>query len=340
MQPILLRRCQGEVCDHGDTMNLERMLEKCERGQWNAEDLNWSVTPKELSRDDELAVVQYFTDMAGIERLAKALFAEQRRRATDPILQKIFESFVVDEERHAVVAQKLADHYNVHHYRTYGLNESLVKFRPHFLDALRNFSSEVANAYILAGELILDVALLRSINDHVNDAMSHEAMRLINRDESRHIAIDYHMAEYYASDEYQDWLDSQPRKSLLERGRTSVSVAKMLYFAKPFFRDVFQEPMSVVDPQGVRMREAFKRIHLVSRKPGVHRRPFTRFLIGMQDAYNRPLIRRVAGPVISRVIGAPGELLMKLYNEEELARAGRMSFDEMAEEALDAKDAH
>ncbi len=316
------------------------MLEKCERGQWNVDDLDWSVTPKGMSRDDEIAVVQYFTDMAGIERLAKALFEEQRRRATDPVLQKIFDSFVIDEERHAVAAERLAAHYNVHGYRDYTLNESLVKFQPHFLAALRNFSSEVANAYILAGELILDVALLRSINDHVDDAMSHAAMHLINRDESRHIAIDYHMAEYYASDEYQHWLDAQPRKSLAEQRRTLASVLKMLYFAKPFFRDVFQEPMTVVDPDGVRMREAFKRIHLVSRKPGVKRRPFARFLLGMQDAYNRPLIRKIAGPVLSRAVGAPGEFIMRLYDDDELARAGRMTFDEMAEEALSAKEAN
>lgn len=326
------------MCDHGRTMNLERMLEKCEKGQWSVDDLDWSVKPKEMGREDEIAVVQYFTDMAGIERLAKALFEEQRRRATNPTLQKIFESFVVDEERHAVAAQMLADHYNVHRYRTYALNESLVRFRPHFLDALRLFSSEAANAYILAGELILDVALLRSINDHVDDAMSHAAMHLINRDESRHIAIDYHMAEYYASDDYQAWLDAQPRKSLVESARAAAAVVKMLYYAKPFFRDVFQAPMSVVDPDGVRLREAFKRIHLVSRKPGVKQRPLAKFLTSMQDVYNAPLARRVAGPVISRTIGVPGEFIMKLYDDEELARAGRMSFDEMAEEALQAKE--
>ncbi len=314
------------------------MLEKCERGQWNVNDLDWSVTPKSMNREEEIAVVQYFTDMAGIERLAKALFEEQRRRATDPTLQAIFDSFVIDEQRHSDVAERLADHYNVHHYREYTLNESLVRFQPHFLAALRNFSSEVANAYILAGELILDVALLRSINDHVDDAMSHAAMHRINRDESRHIAIDYHMAEYYASEEYQELLDREPSKPLVDTARTMASVAKMLYFAKPFFRDVFQTPMSVVDPDGKRMREAFKRIQLVSRKPGIKRRPFAQFLLLMQDAYKQPLLRKVAGPVFSRLAGAPGELLMTLYEEEELERAGRMSFDEMAEEALAAKE--
>jgi rubrerythrin len=319
-------------------MNLERMLEKCERGQWSVDDLDWSVTPKDMSREDEIAIVQYFMDMSGIERLAKALFEEQRRRCTDPTLCKIFDSFVVDEERHAVAAERLANHYNVHKYRDYQLSESLVRFQPHFLAALRNFSEEVANAYILAGELILDVALLRSLNDHVDDDMSHQAMRLINRDESRHIAIDYHMAEYYASDAYQERLDAAPRKTLREHRTTMQSVLTMMYYAAPFFRDVFLQPMSVVDPDGVRMREAFKRIHIISNKPGVKRRPFAKFMISMQGAYGNPMVRNLLGPVIERVVGVPGNLLNRLYTEEEIARAGRMSFDELAEEALASKN--
>lgn len=314
------------------------MLEKCKRNQWKVDDLDWTVTPKELSREEEMSVVQYFMDMSGIERLAKALFVEQGRRTTDPVLKEIFASFVVDEERHAVVAERLADHYNVHHYREYEISESLRRFRPHFLKALRNFSEEVANAYVLAGELILDVALLRSINDHVDDEMSHQAMKLVNRDESRHIAIDYHMAEYYASDAYQERLDAAPKQSLREMRITAQSVVTMMYYAAPFFRDVFLQPMSIVDPDGVRMREAFKRIHLVSNKPGVKRRPFAKFMIAMQSAYTRPAVKRLLGPLITRIVGVPGNLLTPLYDEDELARAGRMSFDELAEEALLSKN--
>lgn len=321
-------------------MNLERMLEKCERGQWHADDLDWSITPKDLSRSDEIAICQYFTDMAGIERLAKALFAEQRKRTSDPTLDKIFASFVIDEERHAVVAERLARHYNRHHYQDYTISESLTRFRQPFLSALQHFSAEVANAYILAGELILDVALLRSLNDHVDDEMSHQAMRLINRDESRHIAIDYHMAEYYASDAYQEWLDAQPGKSLREHRDTAVSVGKMLYYAKPFFRDVFFDPMKVVDPRQVRIKEAFKRIHLLGHKPMANRRRFARFMLAMQKAYNQPLTRRWMGPLISRIAGVPGEMLITMYTDEELARTATQSYDELAQEALAAKNMH
>ena len=70
-------------------MNLERMLEKCRAGQWSVSDLDWSVPPRHLEPDAEQAVVQYFTDMAGIERLAGALFHLQSQKVRDPILQEI-----------------------------------------------------------------------------------------------------------------------------------------------------------------------------------------------------------------------------------------------------------
>lgn len=320
-------------------MNLDRMLDKCRAGQWKPEDLDWSVPPKELSRDDEIAVVQYFTNMAGIERLAKALFAEQRRRTDNPVLKKIFSTFVADEERHAVVAEQLARHYDVHHYRDYALNQDLVKFRPHFLDAIRYVPNEIATIYITTGELLLDVALLRSLDDYVDDDMSRQAMHLINRDESRHIAVDYYMVEYYSSDEYIASLKRQ-RFDLKVAVKGAWAMANMMYHAKPFVRGVFIEPMSVVDPDGVRMREAFKRIQLLGKKPDVARRPFARFIAGIQAAYNTRAGRLIFGRLLSRIAGVPGEVLENLYTADEERWARDASFDSLVEDALQAKYLH
>src|SRR5258708_39905172 len=114
-------------------MALARMLDNCVRDQWSIADLDWSVPPPRLAPDKEEAVVQYFTDMAGIELLAGALFEVQRKTARDPILAKIFATFVADEKRHAAVAARLAKHYDVHHHRDYAESPSLTRFRPHFL---------------------------------------------------------------------------------------------------------------------------------------------------------------------------------------------------------------
>lgn len=317
-------------------VDLDRMLESCRRDQWSVGDLDWSRRPREMSREDEIRIVQLFTDMAGIERLAGALFREQRRRVEDPRLCLIFDTFVKDEVRHSHAAQMLADFYDVHHHKEYRQSESLAAFAPVFVDAVRYLSDDVANAYIVAGELILDIALLRSIDDFVDDEMSHAAMALINRDESRHIAIDYHMCEYYASDAYQERRASRSELSPAERARGAATFARMIYLGQPFIRDVFLTPMDHLDPRGKRLREAFKRMQILGMKEERARLPFSRFLRVLQSVFNHPVLGPVAGGLAGRLAGV-GSFLERFYTEEEVQRARGMSYAELAEEALDAK---
>jgi hypothetical protein len=318
-------------------MDLARMLTKCVRDQWKAADLDFTRAPRRFGKEDEIAICQYFTNMAGIERLAGALFREQRLRSTDPTLQQIFRTFEVDELRHSHVAQLLADHYNVHHYRYYQPDPHLVKFAPAFVHAIRYLSPEVANTYITCGEIILDVALLRSLNDYVDDDLSHEAMELINRDESRHIAVDFHMIDYYSSDEYLEDVKRLPKLSLKERSEGWLALGKMLFHARPFLKAVFFEPMDLVDPSGHRLKEAFKRIQLVGTKPRVQKRPFVRFMKAMQDLFNRPLTGMVFGRALIRIVGVDPRVMRILYDEEERARAEAASFEALAEETLQLK---
>lgn len=319
-------------------VDLDRMLEKCRTNQWKVTDLDWSRKPRSMNDDDETAIVQYFTDMAEIERLAGALFREQRRRATDPTLRAIFATFVADEERHAATAERLASFYDVHRYRSYRISGSLAAFAPHFLRAITYLSDDVANAYVTGGELILDIALLRSINDYVKDEMSEEAMRLINRDESRHIAIDYHMVEYYSSPEYTERLASRhARTPLPEQARAFWTFANVIYRAKPFFQDVFFQPMERVDPSGKRLREAIRRFQLLGDKPGVADRPFGKFMRVVQQLYLHPVIGPLASRVLSRLAGVEPRFMEQLNTDQELERARTMSYETLAEEALAAK---
>lgn len=313
------------------------MLERCVRDQWKPEELDWSAPPRALSREDEVAIVQLFTNMAGIELLAAALFEEQRRRAKDPRLQRIFATFVADEKRHAEVALRLARHYDVHRYQRYEQDRYLQRFAPHFVRGVRWLADDVANAYITGGELILDIALLRSIDDYVRDGMSAQAMRLINRDESRHIAVDYHMVEYYASPAYDADRSARSAGTFADSLRAAWTFASLLFYAKPFFRAVFFQPMERVDPGCRRMREAFKRMQLLGAKPGVTDRPFSRFLTVLQDAYNHPVLGPVVGTLAARLAGIEPQFLARLYDASEWERARASSFDQLAEEALAVK---
>mgnify|MGYP001323141556 CR=1 FL=1 len=316
------------------------MLVMCRRDQWSLDDLDWDVTPRQLSREHEIAVCQYFKDMSGIELLAGELFRVQGEQTSDPTLKAIFESFVVDEQRHSEVAARLCAHYDVHRYQSYELNPHLVAFADPFVDVVNHLPPDVAASYITAGELLLDIALLRSLDDFVDDEMSKRAMKLINRDESRHIAIDYHMVGFYSGEEYTRWLDAQPGKPLREQARSFVALARMLYFAAPFFRRVFFAPMELTDPTGQRLREAFKRMQLLGRKPGVTERPFSKFISTVQLLFNDPIVGRVFGPLLARLIGLPPVVVQTLYTEEEAARYADMSFTELAEDALAAKTLH
>lgn len=321
-------------------MDTRRMLAMCHEGQWSPGDLDWSQKPRPMSADDEICIVQYFTDMAQIERLAGALFVEQERRVQDPVLKEIFATFVVDEMRHSHVAQMLADHYDVHHFRAYRASRALDRFFPHFIDAIRHLSDDVANAYITSGELILDVALLRSLDDFVNDPLSTEAMKLVNRDESRHIAIDYHMVEYYASDVYRERKRREPKKPIAEQVAGARAFAGMILYGRPFFRDVFFGPMDRLDPTGRRIREAFKRMQLLGERPGLEDLPLIQFWRSLMELYAKPWMGPRGKDVVARVLGAEPRFMEQLATEEEIARARTMSFDELAREALAAKTLH
>lgn len=314
-------------------MNLESMLAKCRRDQWQVGDLDWSGTPRPMTRDDEMAIVQCLTDMAGIERLAGELFETQRRRTDDPLLREIFATFVKDELRHAHVAQMLADFYNVHHYKHYVQSAALQKFAPHFIAAVREAPLEVANTFILGGELMLDIALLRSLNDYVADDMMRRAMHLINRDESRHVAIDFHMVEHYASPEYR----RQRKMSVRDHAKAASVLMRMAFHSRPFFRAVFFEPMARLDPTHARIREAMKRLQLLRAKPNVAEQPMARVLLALQKVNDTPYLGRAFATIFTRMIIIEPELYRRLTSEAEERRAAKMSYEQMAEEALAVK---
>lgn len=318
-------------------MDLEKMLDRSLREQWSIDDVQWSRPPRPLSPAMEMAIVQSFTDMAGIERLAAALFAEQARHADSPALRRLFETFVEDELRHAEAARRLAARFDGRRLRRYEERPALTSFAASFSDAVRYLPPDIASAYTMVGELILDVALLRSFEEAIDDPVVREVMALINRDESRHIAVDFHMFDRYSSEEYGRRAAAEAPRPARERVAGALALGRMMRDARPFFRQVFFDPMALVDPSGRRLKEAVKRLQLVLRRPNAGRRPFVRFVRALFTAYESPLARALVGPAIVRLIGVEPELMRPQYSERELRRALAMSMDELTEDALAAK---
>ena len=222
------------------------------------------------------------------------------------------------------------------HYRTYRRNPALERFTPAFRDAVQYLSAEVANNYITAGELILDVALLRSINDFVDDDMSQQAMHLINRDESRHIAMDFYMTQLYADQAARGELKTTSRNAR-ERLTAYAAFGKVLYYGRPFFDEVFFGPMRLVDPSGKRLKEAYKRIQLLQEREDVGQRPFLRFMSTVRRLYEDERVGPVLGPSLSRLVGIDQSVMGTVYDEQEKQASLKMNMDELAEEAVAAK---
>jgi hypothetical protein len=88
------------------------------------------------------------------------------------------------------------------------------------------------------------------------------------------------------------------------------------------------------------MREAFKRSHMIAQRADVAALPVTRFVLAVQAAWENPALKKTVGPLILRLAGVPGDVLTNPLTEAEKAAAARMSFDELAADALSAKRVH
>ena len=246
-------------------VDLEKMLERCERGQWSVEDFDWHGQPVPLAPETEMRVCAYFVNMSYIERLAGALFLSLSRRQTDPVLAAILRTFHADELRHSRAAARLADYFDVHHYRVYTPNLAMLRFIPYFVGAIESLHPAFATSFILGGELILDLALLRGLNAYVADPLSRAVVEKINQDESRHLAMDMHMTELLArpgsgaTGGVNPWL-----------GRDWWGV---LAWGPPFFSEVFFRPMQLFDPSQDQMREVIRRFRRFYDRPAVRNNP-------------------------------------------------------------------
>lgn len=272
----------------------EKMLKRCIDGQWNVDDFDWSKTPEVvLSKEDEMRICQYYMDMSFIERMAGDLFLGLSKRLDDPTLVAIYETFVKDELRHSHAAAKLMDYFDVHNYKVYTPNKAMLKFIPHFSKAVQTMNPAWANGAILAGELFLDIALLRGINGFVEDPMSVAVIEKVNQDESRHLAMDFYMTEYCSSHNMK-----RGAKSAFSLNNPQLG---MLMNAPGFAAEVFLKPMKLVDPSNKQPEMVMKRLRRINMRPEVQRNPAVKQFNMVAEFLEGPIGSRV-GPIVEKII--------------------------------------
>lgn len=270
------------------SLDLEKMLERCKQGQWSVDDFDWTETPRvQLDKVQEMRICQLYMDMSYIERIAGSLFLALSDRMDDPLLKEIYHYCFLDEVRHSQAAAKLMDYFDVHHYKVYTPNPYMLRFIPYFTHAVKTLNPALANAFILGGELILDIALLRGINDYVDDPMSQAVVEKINSDESRHLAMDFFMAEY-CSEHNMSIKTGKTKKGLL-----NPDLRGIMAWGPPFFNDVFFRPMAILDPTNKQMESVVRRLRRFNMRPELQKNPTVKDFNEMADFFETSMGAKV-----------------------------------------------
>ena len=201
--------------------DFEEMLQKIKDRQWALADVDWNAPGADRIRDAQRPKLRAFmADLVWIENVGARGFAALARRAPSETLAEIYKYFHAEEQRHANAELALM--------RRWGMLEDGQVPEPNInirlaIEWLDRYADELPlaslGAVIPALEVALDGALVKFLLDEVDDPICHEVFRLINADESRHLAVDF---------EVLDLIGSSPRRRLWLRGVTTTLQPKAL----------------------------------------------------------------------------------------------------------------
>jgi len=183
------------------SLDLQRMRDACVQHRWTVDDIDWEGEGCE-SPETAAALQGFLTDVVWVEYVAEPIFEAMAKNTDDPLLAEIYGHFGADERRHAEAEMQIM--------RRWGLLDTGEMPAPNvnIRQLHRELSVHSASLHptILAAiipmlELLLDGALVRFLLEATSDPVVHRAFARINKDESRHLAIDFHVLESSGRDE-------------------------------------------------------------------------------------------------------------------------------------------
>ncbi len=180
----------------------DAMLDRCRRLQWSVDDIDWDAPGADrVGPDQRLALAGFMADLYWIESIAAQVFARMRDATEEPALAAIFDSFSVDEQRHADAELMLMRRWGIAGRREVPAPNPNAR---NLLSAIERAGDRVHpavySAIIPFTELVLDGALVKHLDVNVLDPVCREVFRRINADEARHLAVDFYMLERYGAE--------------------------------------------------------------------------------------------------------------------------------------------
>ena len=176
-------------------MDLIRMRQACEDYQWSLDDVDWAG-PGCADRETARSLEGFLSDVVWVEYVAEPIFEEMANHSVDPNLQAIYRSFSADERRHADAELKLMQRWGLLNPGEMPTPNVNIRTLHH---QLARHSAAVHPSILVAImpmlELLLDGALIRFLMEATDDPVMHSAFARINKDESRHLAVDFYMLQ-------------------------------------------------------------------------------------------------------------------------------------------------
>lgn len=177
------------------TLDLDRMLDRIKDRQWALADFDWdSPGAERISDEQRPSLGAFMADLVWIEQVGARGFAALSRQTDDPTLAEIYRWFHAEEQRHANAELALMRRWDMVEPGEVPRPNNNIRLVFNWLD---RFGDElpigVLGSVIPLLEVALDGALLKFLLDEVHDPLCHAVFERINNDESRHLAVDFHV---------------------------------------------------------------------------------------------------------------------------------------------------
>lgn len=178
-------------------IDLETTLQKVRDNQWALADFDWDAPGADRIRPDQFdALKEFMGNLVWIEHIGARGFAALADKADDPMLAELYEWFHAEEQRHANAELALMKRWGMVEDGEIPDVDTSLRVVVEWLDGnARTMPLGGLSTLIAVLEVALDGALVAFLLDEVDDPLCHKVFARINADESRHLAVDFHVME-------------------------------------------------------------------------------------------------------------------------------------------------
>lgn len=177
------------------TLDLEKTLEKIKSRQWMLQDIDWDAPGAELVTEDQKPKLKIFmADLMWIEHLGARAFAGMAENAPNDTLREIYKYFHAEEQKHANAELALMRRWGLLDGDEVPLPKAQIAYALDMVDKTADrmpFEYHATSIPML--EVALDGALLKFLTDEIKDPLLHVVLNKVNADESRHLAVGFHV---------------------------------------------------------------------------------------------------------------------------------------------------